>query len=72
MINITCKCGHTADLIEFTRTLISGDLPPGHFQCPECGVAWKRVESDHRILRAGSEATIFAGKVSIVATDSRL
>ncbi len=71
-INITCKCGHTADLEEFCRTPIGGELPPGHFQCPRCGEAWKRVESEHRILRAGDEATIIAGKVLVVPTERRL
>ena len=72
MIAVTCKCSYTADLFDFTRTPISGDLPPGHFQCPSCGVAWRRKESEHRILRAGSEATIIAGRVDILPVESRL
>jgi hypothetical protein len=72
MISITCHCRYTADLFDFTHTPISGDLPPGHFQCPKCGIAWRRHESEHRILRAGSEATIVAGRVDVVLMDSRL
>lgn len=31
---IKCSCGHEADFIQFTRTPLNGDLPPGEFQCP--------------------------------------
>jgi len=71
-INITCICGHTADLGEFCRTLVYGDLPAGHFQCPGCGIAWKRHESEHRILQSGSAATIIPGRVELVPVAGRL
>ena len=71
-MQITCRCGHQADMDEFSRTLISGDLPPGQFQCPSCGVAWQRKESGHRIIRAGSEAMIIAGRVDVVLIERRL
>jgi len=70
-MNITCKCGHTADIDDFCRTLLFGELPKGQFQCPGCGEAWKRVESEHSILRHGSAATIIAGRVELVMVDSR-
>lgn len=72
MISITCHCGYSADLFDFTHTTISGDLPPGHFQCPKCGTAWRRKESEYRILRAGSEATIIPGRVDVILVESRL
>lgn len=71
-INITCQCSHTADLGDFCRTTMFGELPPGHFQCPACGTAWRRRESEHRILRSGSEATIIPGRVEVFRIDSRL
>ena len=72
MISITCRCSHSGDLIDFTHTLIGGDLPPGHFQCPKCTIAWCRKESGYRVLRAGSEAMIIPERVDVVLVDSRL
>ena len=50
--NITCNCGHMADIEEFTRTPL-GPIPDrrtprevlrgikgASFQCPQCNVAW--------------------------------
>lgn len=71
-MQITCKCGHTADIDKFCRTLISGELPAGQFQCPGCGSAWQRKESGHRIIRAGSEAMIIPGWVDVVSIERRL
>jgi|GEM_PF-2424285 len=71
-INVTCQCGHTAGLDEFCRTPVFGELPAGQFQCPACGISWQRKESEHRILRAGSEATIIPGKVEIIPIERRL
>ena len=71
-MQITCKCGHTANYDKFCQTFINGWLPPGQFQCPGCGEAWARRESGHRIIRAGSEALIIPGRVDVVAIDSRL
>lgn len=40
----TCgHCGHKDDIDLFTSTPISGDLNPGHYQCPNCKEAWKIV-----------------------------
>lgn len=72
MINITCGCGHTDDLLNFTRTPVFGDLPPGQFQCPSCGAAWRRRESEHRLLTAGSESLIIPGKVEVLVNEARL
>lgn len=40
MFQIKCRCGHLDDFDAFCRTEISGELPPGQFQCPACGYAW--------------------------------
>lgn len=71
-LHITCKCKHTADFTEFCRTPIFGDLPKGHYQCPSCGLAWLRKESEHSILRHGSAATIVSGRVDLVPIEARL
>lgn len=71
-MNITCICGHTADIDDFCRTPIGGELPKGHFQCPACNRAWRRKESEHRILRFGTEATLIPGKVELVPIEARL
>lgn len=71
-MKITCKCGHTAPFDEFTRTLISGDLPPGQFQCPACSTAWQRKESDYSLIWAGTESLAIPGKVNILPIERRL
>lgn len=65
MITITCSCGHNDDLTAFTSTPLAGDLPPGCFQCPSCGTAWRRRETDHRVLVAGEESIIIPGRVVV-------
>lgn len=71
-MHITCKCGHTAPFDEFTRTLINGDLPPGQFQCPGCGFAWQRKESEYSLIWAGDESLVIPGKMEILTIESRL
>jgi hypothetical protein len=38
LCNIRCRCGHLADLDEFS-------VEPSRYRCPACGVAW-RVEPE--------------------------
>lgn len=71
-MNITCKCGHTDSFDAFCSTPMYGQLPPGQYQCPACGIAWKRQEADFKILRHGSAATYFASRVECVVIDARL
>ena len=41
-MTLTCaKCGHEADFFDFCRTPITGDLPVGTHQCPQCRKAWR-------------------------------
>lgn len=52
---VQCRCGHTADMGHFVHRPISGELPPGHFQCPACNYAW-RVDhhaSEAKLVPAG-------------------
>jgi len=40
---ITCgKCGHEANIDDFTRTEVFGELPRDQYQCPQCRTAFKR------------------------------
>lgn len=71
-INMKCRCGYEADLGEFSRTPIAGELPPGHFQCPACRVAWKRQESGHRLFHLGTEVMIIPGKTEIIPVEGSL
>lgn len=71
-VTLSCKCGHVDDLDKFCRTVVSGELPAGQFQCPGCGYAWRRRESEHRLIRAGSEAMIIPGKITLEACEARL
>lgn len=42
-MQISCKCGHSADFDEFSRSSLGIELPRGTFQCPACRYAWKIV-----------------------------
>ena len=42
-MTITCgKCGGSADIDEFIRTPVFGELPRNVFQCPKCQYAFER------------------------------
>lgn len=69
---ITCKCGHTDEFDNFCKTAFSGELPRGQYQCPCCSYAWKRVESDFKVLTAGSESMLIPTKLEIVPIESFL
>ena len=59
-MNITCgKCGAVADIDDFTRTPISGLLPPGRFQWPVCRHAFeRRAAGGYRTYRAENGAML--------------
>lgn len=39
-ITITCgSCGHVDTMDNFSRAPITGELPPGSYQCPKCRFA---------------------------------
>lgn len=38
--NISCTCGYTGDLEEFTKTSF-GDLPRNTYHCPSCKTTWR-------------------------------
>lgn len=71
-ITLSCRCGHVDDLDNFCKTPINGDLPNGCFQCPACGYAWRRRESEYRVLRAGDEAIFIPGKVELIPMEAWL
>jgi ssDNA-binding Zn-finger/Zn-ribbon topoisomerase 1 len=71
-VNVTCKCGHVADLDEFCRTPVFGELPKGEYQCPACGYAFKRVFSEVKTFKAGGEWHAIPGKCELVQVAGRL
>lgn len=73
MITLSCgQCGHVADLDLFCKTPVFGYLPKGHYQCPSCSYAFKRVHSEYRILKSGSDVTFYPGCVELVQIGGRL
>ena len=45
-MNVSCPtCGKTASIEAWTERPITGQLPPGQFQCPSCNYAFRREES---------------------------
>jgi hypothetical protein len=43
-ITISCaRCGKASDFGRWVERPVSGPLPPGQFQCPECGAAFRKV-----------------------------
>lgn len=68
---MTCGwCGHRADLDEFTRTPVGGDLPKNTFQCPACGRAFERRVSGPGVRY---ESGLYVpGPVELVPVPSRL
>lgn len=62
-VDIICGyCGHRADMGDFCST-VTGELPPGEFQCPHCRRAW-------RIERVGKPVVTPSGYV--IPPDNRL
>ena len=49
--SITCTCGHTADIDEFTRSPLGTELPGGSYQCPGCTRAWRIEKTPIRVHR---------------------
>lgn len=42
-ITITCgACLEASPALAWTERPISGELPPGEYQCPKCGYAFRR------------------------------
>ena len=72
---LTCgKCGHQADMFDFCATPVYGALPPGQYQCPGCGTAFKvQAAGELRILTApDGEVMAFREKTEVVAIGARL
>lgn len=43
---LTGPCGHSAPVLQWTETPISGELPENEFQCPICARAFARRPTD--------------------------
>jgi hypothetical protein len=69
-MNMTCgKCGHEADIDEFTRTPIAGELPRNVFQCPKCRHAIERRHGQPTVYPSGF---VMPGPVMLVPVGARL
>lgn len=52
---ITCKCGHTAPIEEFTTTALGVALPLRSYQCRACNEAWEIKQVDPAwVARSGN------------------
>jgi hypothetical protein len=68
-MTVTCgKCGHTAEIEEWQNAKISGQLPAGMFQCPECGFAFERKSGPPTVYPDGF---VIPGKVTLVPVQAR-
>jgi hypothetical protein len=75
-ITITCgKCGKVADVDEWTRRPISGELPAGTFQCPHCQWAFQRAAAGgHKVFRdgRGRVAMVIPERVELRPVEARI
>lgn len=52
LVRITCgHCRQSSGYSAWTSTPVSGELPSGEYQCPKCGVAFRRERYDGDPLR---------------------
>lgn len=67
---MTCgSCGHQADIDEFCRTAIAGELPRNVYQCPVCCHAVEKRLGAPKLHPSG---WIEPGAVSLVPVAGRL
>jgi rubredoxin len=67
---ITCpKCEQASTLDAMTTRPITGDLPPGQFQCPKCGYAFRRAELDPGFIYGDR---YIPGRIALVQCEARL
>jgi hypothetical protein len=68
-MTLTCgNCGHEAQIDEFTRTPVAGDLPHNVYQCPSCRHAIERRQGKPSVYPSGF---VMPGPVTLVPVDSR-
>lgn len=71
MCNVQCgQCKHVADIDEFASTVICGPLPPGRYQCPSCGFAWKLERIG--MARVTPSGFVIPAPIEIVPVDALL
>lgn len=69
-ITITCgHCGQQSDFDNWTRTPVAGELPRGHYQCPACGIAFKRQMGPSTVYPSG---LVIGGDVELVPVQASL
>jgi ribosomal protein S27E len=69
-MKITCgDCGHAADMDEWTRTSVYGELPINQYQCPNCGRAFVRKVGHGELMPWGAYVP---GEVELVPIAARM
>ena len=69
-MDISCgKCGHVADIGQFTSTPLGGNLPDNTYQCPACQYAIQRRAAPGKHYDSG---LYVPGAVRFVQVDARL
>lgn len=63
------KCGKVADLDEWVRTPVGGELPHGTYQCPACRFAFERRQGASTVYPDGF---VMPGPVTLVPVGGRL
>lgn len=72
LFTITCnKCNVGSPALAWTECPISGDLPPGEFQCPVCGHAFRRQRCEGESYRQINGAWTYA-PIELIPIPTRL
>lgn len=73
-MTVTCgKCGQAADIDEWTNTPVAGPLPPGVYQCPNCGFAFQRREVEKgKIIETAGRQWYLPGRLALVPCQTRM
>lgn len=74
-ITVTCpNCAQASTLDAFTTRHITGQLPPGQYQCPLCNYAFQRREvTKGEVWTArNGERLYIPGKLALVPCAARL
>lgn len=59
LFTITCgRCGQPATLTRWKRRAIGGDLPANEFQCPACGLAFRRTANPDHATKSWAPAIV--------------
>ena len=70
MMSVSCpKCGESADIDDWKKRVVAGDLPANQFQCPKCQFAFKRVPVEKPELAFTPERKLVLKHFALVPCD---